>query len=150
MCLCFHVCGMSINCRPHILTTLQSKSLHEPKSLNLVRQLALGDPCFRLPSTGIGSEVSIPTLTLWSIQLVLGIPTWTLKFYQKVLCPLSSSLTLHLFTRRKEGETVRARNMHMGASYLFFVFIDGRAIAGSGDQRTTGRGNFLHLVHLRD
>lgn len=58
MCLCFHVCGMSINCRPHILTTLQSKSLHEPKSLNLVRQLALGDPCFHLPSTGIGSEVS--------------------------------------------------------------------------------------------
>lgn len=34
--LCFHVCGMSINCRSHILTTLQSKSLHEPKSLNLV------------------------------------------------------------------------------------------------------------------
>lgn len=45
---------------------------------------------------------------------------------------------------------MRVKNMHMGASYLFFVFIDGRAIAGSGDQRTTGRGNFLHLVHLRD
>lgn len=63
-CLCVSMCaGMPIRCLLHILTTLQSKSLCEPKRFQfcLGRQLAPGNPCLRLPSLVL--ETSCPANT---------------------------------------------------------------------------------------